>query len=175
MVANLVFFRFIKCGHEPGRVFRIIGYYGLRHVVVSPNAFSDMAARDVTFAPEEYAQPSHDEAGIPRHLLVGVVALRASYGAAFVLTGPGKGLLLLTVQLADRPWETWRVLPVAWVLVLWAAHRLSVRLGSGHCPGACSYCWKNVNIPCAPTGDMRISVIRADSRAAAAHLNIAAS
>jgi len=44
-----------------------------------------------------------------------------------VPTGLGAGLPLLTLQPADRPWETWLVLPVAWVLVLWAARRLTSR------------------------------------------------
>ncbi len=59
-------------------------------------------------------------------LLVGVVALLASHWAALVLTGLGDGLLLLTLQPADRPWETWVVLPLAWALTLWTARRLSV-------------------------------------------------
>jgi len=42
-----------------------------------------------------------------------------------VLTGLGDGLPPLTLQPADRPWETWLVLPVAWVLVLWAARQLT--------------------------------------------------
>jgi len=58
-------------------------------------------------------------------LLVGVVALLLSHWAALVLTGLGDGLPLLTLQPADRPWETWLVLPVAWVLVLWAARQLT--------------------------------------------------
>ncbi len=58
-------------------------------------------------------------------LLVGVLALLASHWAALVLTGLGAGLPLLTLQPADRPWETWLVLPVAWVLVLWAARQLT--------------------------------------------------
>jgi hypothetical protein len=59
-------------------------------------------------------------------LLAGVLALLVSHWAALVLTGLGAGLPLLTLQPADRPWETWIVLPVAWALVLWAARRLSV-------------------------------------------------
>jgi len=58
-------------------------------------------------------------------LLVGVLALLASHWAALVLTGLGAGLPLLTLQPADRPWETWLVLPVAWALVLWAARQLT--------------------------------------------------
>ncbi len=54
-------------------------------------------------------------------LLVGVLALLASHWAALVLTGLGEGLPLLTPQPADRPWETWLVLPVAWALAVWAA------------------------------------------------------
>jgi len=42
-----------------------------------------------------------------------------------VLTGLGAGLPLLTLQPTDRPWETWLVLPVAWVLVLWAVRHLT--------------------------------------------------
>ncbi len=59
-------------------------------------------------------------------LLVGVVALLLSHWAALALTGLGEGLPLLTLQPADRPWETWLVLPAAWALVLWAARRLNV-------------------------------------------------
>jgi len=58
-------------------------------------------------------------------LLVGVLALLASHWAALVLTGLGEGLPLLTLQPADRPWETWIVLPAAWALVLWAARQLT--------------------------------------------------
>ncbi len=58
-------------------------------------------------------------------LLAGVLALLASHWAALVRTGLGEGLLLLMLQPADRPWETWLVLPVAWVLVLWAARQLT--------------------------------------------------
>ena len=59
-------------------------------------------------------------------LLVAVLALLASHWAALVLTGLGAGLPLLTLQPADRPWETWLVLPTAWALAVWAARRLSV-------------------------------------------------
>ncbi len=58
-------------------------------------------------------------------LLAGVLALLASHWAALVLTGLGAGLPLLTLQPADRPWETWLVLPVAWALTVWAARRLT--------------------------------------------------
>jgi len=60
-------------------------------------------------------------------LLIGVLALLLSHWAALVLTGLGEGLLLLTLQPADRPWETWAVLPLAWVLAMWAARRTSDR------------------------------------------------
>ncbi len=60
-------------------------------------------------------------------LLVGVVALLLSHWVALVLMGLGNGLPLLTLQPADRPWETWLVLPAAWALVLWAARRLTGR------------------------------------------------
>ncbi len=43
--------------------------------------------------------------------------------AALVLTGLGDGLPLLPLQPADRPWETWLVLPLAWALVMWAARQ----------------------------------------------------
>ncbi len=56
-------------------------------------------------------------------LLVGVLALLASHWVALVLTGLGEGLPLLTLQPADRPWETWLVLPVAWALTVWAARQ----------------------------------------------------
>ncbi len=58
-------------------------------------------------------------------LLVGVVALLLSHWAALVVTGLGDGLPLLTLQPADRPWETWVVLPLAWALVLWAVWPLT--------------------------------------------------
>jgi len=56
----------------------------------------------------------------------GDVAL--SHGAALVLTGLGAGLPLLTLQPADRSWETWLVLPAVWAFVLWAARRLTGQL-----------------------------------------------
>jgi len=59
-------------------------------------------------------------------LLAGVVALLLSHWAALALTGLGDGLPLLTLQPADRPWETWLVLPLAWALTVWAGRRLSV-------------------------------------------------
>ncbi len=59
-------------------------------------------------------------------LLGGVLALLVSHWAALALTGLGDGLPLLTLQPADRPWETWVVLPLAWALGVWAARRLSV-------------------------------------------------
>jgi len=58
-------------------------------------------------------------------LLVGVVALLLSHWAALVLTGLGDGLPLLTLQPADRPWETWLVLPLAWALAGWAARQFT--------------------------------------------------
>jgi len=60
-------------------------------------------------------------------LLTGVLALLASHWAALVVTGLGDGLPLLTLQPANRPWETWSVLPVAWALVLWAVRRTGTR------------------------------------------------
>jgi len=60
-------------------------------------------------------------------LLVGVLTLLASHWAALVLTGLGDGLPLLTLQPADRPWETWLVLPAAWALAAWAARRADAR------------------------------------------------
>jgi len=44
-----------------------------------------------------------------------------------VRTGLGAGLPLLMLQPADRPWETWLVLPVAWALTVWAARRPDAR------------------------------------------------
>jgi len=46
-------------------------------------------------------------------------------GGALVLTGLGDGVPLLTLQPADRPWETWLVLPVAWAFAVWAARQLT--------------------------------------------------
>ncbi len=59
-------------------------------------------------------------------LFVGVVALLLSHWAALALTGLGDGLPLLTLQPADRPWETRLVLPLAWTLAVWTAWRLGV-------------------------------------------------
>ncbi len=56
-------------------------------------------------------------------LLTGVLALLVSHWVALVLTGLGVGLPLLTLQPADRPWETWIVLPAAWALTVWAARQ----------------------------------------------------
>jgi len=56
-------------------------------------------------------------------LLIGVVTLLASHWAALVLTGLGDGLPLLTLQPADRPWETWLVLPISWACAVWATRR----------------------------------------------------
>ncbi len=58
-------------------------------------------------------------------LLAGVLALLASHWAALVLTGLGEGLPLLTLQPADRPWETWAVLPAAWALAVWATRQFT--------------------------------------------------
>jgi len=52
--------------------------------------------------------------------LSGVLTLLLSHGAALVATGLGDGLPPLTPQPADRPWETWIVLPASWALVAWA-------------------------------------------------------
>ncbi len=56
-------------------------------------------------------------------LLIGVATLLASHWAALVLTGLGDGLPLLTLQPADRPWETWLVLPISWACAVWATRR----------------------------------------------------
>jgi hypothetical protein len=51
-------------------------------------------------------------------LLGAAVALMASHWWALVLTIRGEGLQLLTLQSADRPWETWLILPLSWLLLL---------------------------------------------------------
>jgi hypothetical protein len=48
------------------------------------------------------------------------LALMASRWVALALTLRGEGLLLLTLQPAELPWETWLVLPASWLLLLWA-------------------------------------------------------
>ncbi len=53
------------------------------------------------------------------------MALLTSHWAALVLTGLGEGLPLLTLQPADRPWETWAVLPAAWTLAVWATRQFT--------------------------------------------------
>jgi len=60
-------------------------------------------------------------------LLTGVLALLASHWAALVVTGLGDGLPLQPLQPANRPWETWSVVPIAWALVLWAVRRTGTR------------------------------------------------
>ncbi len=42
-----------------------------------------------------------------------------------MLTGLGDGLPLLTLQPADRPWETRAVLPAAWALAVWATRQFT--------------------------------------------------
>ncbi len=52
-------------------------------------------------------------------------SLRMPRPLASDATGLGDGLPLLTLQPADRPWETWLVLPVAWALAVGAARHLT--------------------------------------------------
>jgi hypothetical protein len=60
----------------------------------------------------------------PRLALVVVVAgIMASRWWAFAQTLRGRNLSLLTLQTAEWPWETWLVLPLFWLLLLWAMMR----------------------------------------------------
>ena len=50
-------------------------------------------------------------------LLAAALALMASHWWALALTARGHGMPLVTLQRADRPWETWSVLPLSWLLL----------------------------------------------------------
>ncbi len=52
-----------------------------------------------------------------------VLALMISHWFALGLTLQGGGLQLFTLQSASVPWETWTVLPVCWLLLLWRARK----------------------------------------------------
>jgi hypothetical protein len=57
-----------------------------------------------------------------RWLLLGsALALLLSHWAALVTTALGHGMQLLTLQTADFPWETWLILPLCWLLLLYGA------------------------------------------------------
>ncbi len=56
-------------------------------------------------------------------LIVSAVALLLSHWAAFVRTTLGDGMPLLTLQTANFPWETWLVLPICWLLLLYGVFR----------------------------------------------------
>jgi hypothetical protein len=57
-----------------------------------------------------------------RWLLLGsALALLLSHWAALVTTVLGHGMQLLTLQTADFPWETWLILPLCWLLLLYGA------------------------------------------------------
>src|SRR5262249_43039514 len=51
--------------------------------------------------------------------VIGILGL--THWWALALTIEGRGLPLLTVQPADLPWETWLVVPLAWLAALYAA------------------------------------------------------
>lgn len=53
-------------------------------------------------------------------LLVMLTALIISHWWAFFLTTRGAGMPWLTLQSARFPWETWLVLPISWLLLLYA-------------------------------------------------------
>jgi hypothetical protein len=54
-------------------------------------------------------------------VLTGAAALMMSHWAALMLTVGGVTLSLFTLQSAEYPWETWSVVPLAWVLLLYSA------------------------------------------------------
>lgn len=55
--------------------------------------------------------------------LAGAVALLLSHWVALVRTTLGFGMPFLTLQIAHVPWETWLVLPLSWLLLLYGASR----------------------------------------------------
>lgn len=54
-------------------------------------------------------------------LLVSVVGLMLSHWWALVLASRGMGMQLLTLQSAAVPWETWIVLPLSWLVLVYGA------------------------------------------------------
>ena len=55
----------------------------------------------------------------PRVALLGAtVAVMLSHWWALILTAQGHGMPLVTLQSADKPWETLLVLPLGWLLLL---------------------------------------------------------
>jgi hypothetical protein len=62
-------------------------------------------------------------------LLTAVLAVMATRWLAMYLTLRGAGLPLLTLQSANIPWETLVVLPLAWLLPLWAMRALPAPQG----------------------------------------------
>ena len=52
-----------------------------------------------------------------------LIAAMASRWWAMILTLQGKGMQLLTLQSATFPWETWLLLPLSWLLLLYALER----------------------------------------------------
>ena len=60
-----------------------------------------------------------------------VLALMVSHWFALGLTLQGNGLQLFTLQNASFPWETWTVLPICWLLLVWHA-RVENRRSSRH-------------------------------------------
>ncbi|RIK39931.1 MAG: hypothetical protein DCC55_16525 [Chloroflexi bacterium] len=56
-------------------------------------------------------------------LFLGVLALMASHWLALVWTLQGYWLRLVTLQSAEWPWETWLVLPLAWLLLVTAVRQ----------------------------------------------------
>jgi hypothetical protein len=59
-------------------------------------------------------------------LLGAAVTLQLSHWTAFVRTLLGYGMPLLTLQTAYFPWETWLVLPLSWLLLLYGVSRIEV-------------------------------------------------
>lgn len=58
-------------------------------------------------------------------LLALAVALMTSHWLALIYTGQSRWLRFVTLQSADFPWETWLVLPLCWLALMWAAPRLT--------------------------------------------------
>jgi hypothetical protein len=64
----------------------------------------------------------------PRIVLLAVtLAVMISRWWALLLTLQGQGFQLLTIQSAERPWETWVVLPLCWLLLIWQTRSVPTR------------------------------------------------
>lgn len=75
--------------------------------------------------------PALERRGLRRLLLVGLGSLMVSHWLALGLTLRGNGLPLFTLQSASFPWETWIVLPLCWLLLLYRARSPDLKDSTG--------------------------------------------